>query len=160
MCHVMFSHSGVSDSATPWTVACQAPLSLGFSRQEYWSRLPWPPPGDLANAGIQPRSPTLQADCLPSVPLGKPKNIRMGSLSLLQGIFLTQKSNQGLLHCRRILYQLSCLGSPQNWFPVSKRLGTTAAKDPFRNKVRLTGLRNYSLTWVKKLDNRLQNIIK
>ena len=46
----------------PWTVALQAPLSMGFSRQEYWSGLPCSPPGDLPNPGIEPRSPTLQAD--------------------------------------------------------------------------------------------------
>ena len=48
--------------ATPWTVAHQAPPSMGFSRQEYWSGLPFPPPGDLPDPGIEPRSPTLQAD--------------------------------------------------------------------------------------------------
>ena len=53
-----------------------------------------------------PRSPTLQADSLPAVPPGKPKNTRVGSLSLLQQIFPTQESNLGLLHCRQILYQL------------------------------------------------------
>ena len=47
---------------TPWTVAYQAPSSMGFSRQEYWSGLPLPSPGDLPNPGIEPRSPTLQAD--------------------------------------------------------------------------------------------------
>jgi len=51
--------------ATPWTVVCQAPLSLGFSRQEYWSGLPFPSPGDLPNPGIEPGSPVLQADSLP-----------------------------------------------------------------------------------------------
>ena len=50
--------------ATPWTVACQAPLSMGFSRQEYWSGLPFPSPGDLPDPGIEPRSPVLQADSL------------------------------------------------------------------------------------------------
>ena len=50
---------------TPWTVAGQAPLSMGFSRQEYWSGLPLPFPGDLPNPGIKPRSPALQADSLP-----------------------------------------------------------------------------------------------
>ena len=64
------------------------------------------------NPGIEPRSPTLQADSLLSEPPGKPKNTRVGSLSLLQQIFLTQESNKGLLHCRRILYQLSYQGSP------------------------------------------------
>ena len=52
-------------SATPWTVAHQAPPSVGFSRQEYWSGLPFPSPGDLPNPGIEPRSPALQPDTLP-----------------------------------------------------------------------------------------------
>ena len=58
--------------ATLWTVAHQAPLSMGFSRQEYWSGLPFPFPGDLPNPGIEPRSPALQADALTSEPPGKP----------------------------------------------------------------------------------------
>ena len=58
---------------TPWTVAHQAPLSRGFSRQEYWSGLPFPSPGDLPDPGIKPRSPALQADALTSEPPGKPK---------------------------------------------------------------------------------------
>ena len=60
--------------ATPWTVACQAPLSIGLSRQEYYSGLPCPPPGDLPDSGIKPTSPVasaLQADSLPLVPPGK-----------------------------------------------------------------------------------------
>ena len=69
-------------------------------------------PLDRPNPGIEPRSPALQVDSLPSEPPGKPKNTGMGSLSLLQGIFPTQESNRGLLHCRRILYQLSYQGSP------------------------------------------------
>ena len=52
----------------PRTIAGQAPLSMGFSRQEYWSGLPLPPPGELPDPGIKPRSPALQADYLPSVP--------------------------------------------------------------------------------------------
>ena len=93
--------------ATPWTATRQAPLSMGFSRPEYWSGLPCPPPGDLPNPGIEPRSPALQADSLQSEPLGKPKNTGVGSLSLLQRIFPTQELNRGLLYCRQILYQLS-----------------------------------------------------
>ena len=50
--------------ATPWTVAYQAPPSMGFSRQEYWRGLPFPSPGDLTDPGIKPRSPALQADTL------------------------------------------------------------------------------------------------
>ena len=53
---------------TQWTVACQAPLSMEFSRQEYWSGLPFPSQGDLPDPGIKPRSPTMQADSLPSEP--------------------------------------------------------------------------------------------
>ena len=60
--------------ATPWTVAYQAPPSLGFSRQEYWSGLPLPSPGDLPDPGIEPGSPALQADSLPSEPPGKPNH--------------------------------------------------------------------------------------
>ena len=57
---LLFSCSVMSDSfATPWTVAHQTPLSMGFPRQEYWSGLPWPPPGDLPNPGIEPASPAL-----------------------------------------------------------------------------------------------------
>ena len=56
---------------TPWTVAYQAPPSMGFSRQEYWSGLPFPSPGDLPDPGIEPRSPTFQADALTSEPPGK-----------------------------------------------------------------------------------------
>ena len=59
-------------------------------------------------------SPALQADSLPAEPQGKPKNIEVGSLSLLQRIFPTQESNWGFLHCRWILYQLSYQGRPQN----------------------------------------------
>ena len=55
---------------TPWTVAHQAPPSMGFSRQEYWSGLLFPSPGDLPDPGIEPRSPTLQADTLTSEPPG------------------------------------------------------------------------------------------
>ena len=58
-----------------------------------------PPPGDLPNPGIESRSPALQVDSLPAELLGNPKDTRVGSLSLLQGIFLTQESNLGLLHC-------------------------------------------------------------
>ena len=56
----------MSDSATPWTVAYQVPPFMGFSRQEYWSGLPFPSPGDLPDPGIEPRSPALQADALTS----------------------------------------------------------------------------------------------
>ena len=57
---------------SPWTVALQDPLSMGFSRRECWSGLPFPSPGDIPNPGIEPRSPELQADALSSEPPGKP----------------------------------------------------------------------------------------
>ena len=88
---------------TPWTVARQSPLSMGFSRQEYWSGLPFPSPGDLSNPRIEPGSPALQADTLCSEPPGN----KVGCYFLLQGIFLTQQSNPGLLHYRQFLYSLS-----------------------------------------------------
>ena len=97
---------------TPWTVACQAPLLMGFSRQESWNGLPFPSPEDLPDPGIKPRSPALQADSSLSEALGKPMNTGVGSLFLLQRIFLTQESNPGFLHCGQILYQLSHKGSP------------------------------------------------
>ena len=110
--------------AIPWTVARQAPLSMGFSRQEYWNGLPFPSPGDIPNPGIKSRSPTLQADSLLTELWGKlfiflcapffwggGKNTGMGCHSLLQEIFLTQELNPGLLHCRQMLYRLSHQGS-------------------------------------------------
>ena len=66
------SATSVQLFVTPWTVAHQAPLSMGFSRQEYWSELPCRPQRDLPNPRIEPRSPTLQADSLPNEPPGKP----------------------------------------------------------------------------------------
>ena len=68
----VMSLSHVRLFATPWTVAHQAPPSMAFSRQEYWSGLPFPSPGDLPDPGVEPRSPTLQIDALTSVPPGKP----------------------------------------------------------------------------------------
>ena len=113
----------MSNSVIPWTIARQAPL-WGFSRQEYWSGLPCPPPGDLPNPGIEPRSPALQAGFLPSEPPGKPKNTGVGSHALRQGTFPTQGLNPGLLHCRRFLYHLRHQGSTRvlDWvaYPFSR----------------------------------------
>ena len=123
--------------ATPWIVAYQASPSMGFSRQEYWSGLPFPSPGDLPDPRIKPGSPALQAASLPTEPPSEAKwkslscvsdslqphglygpwnslgqNTGVGSLFLLQGIFPTQGSNPALPHCRWTLYQLSHKGSP------------------------------------------------
>ena len=84
---------------------------MGFSRQEYQSVFPFSSPEYPFDPGIRPRSPALQAVSLPSKPPRKPKNTGVGNLSLFQGIFRTQESNRGLLHCRWILYQLSHQGS-------------------------------------------------
>ena len=70
--HVLSRFSHVQIFATPWAVASQALPSMGFSRQEYWSGLPFPSPGNLPNPGIKSWSPTLQADSFPSEPPGKP----------------------------------------------------------------------------------------
>ena len=82
---VVLSRSVMSDSLwPPWTASPRLLCPWGLSRQEYWSGLQCPPPGDLPNPGIKPRSSTLQADSLLSEPPAKPKNTGMSSLSLLQ----------------------------------------------------------------------------
>ena len=121
--------------------------SVEFSRQEHWSGLPFPSPGDLPDPGIEPGSPVVHADSLLSQPSGNQseswsvmsdslpphglyspwdspgQTTGVGGLSLLQGIFPTQGSNPGLLHCRWFLYQMSHQGSPRilEWvaFPFS-----------------------------------------
>ena len=102
---------GCSSKAQPLLLTLEVGYLLSTAQLPLLCQ-PFPSPGDLPNPGIEPRSLTLQADSLPVEPQGKPKNTGVGSLSLLQGIFLTQELNWGLLHCRRILYQLSCQGSP------------------------------------------------
>ena len=73
----MLIRSFVSDSlATPWTVAHQAPLSMEFPKQEYWSGLPFPPPGHIPNPGVDPKSPALEADSLPLSYLGRATGFR------------------------------------------------------------------------------------
>ena len=80
-----------------------------------------PPSRGSSQPRDQTQVPTLQAYSLPTEPPGKPKNTGVGSLSLLLGIFLTQKSNRGLLHCRQILYQLSYQGSLQEYLINHKK---------------------------------------
>ena len=84
------SLSSVQLFGTPWTVAYQALPSIGFSRQEYWSGLSFPSPGDLPNPEIKPRFPALQADSLPSEPPGKPPDnkIQFSSAQLLNRVRL------------------------------------------------------------------------
>ena len=82
----MKSLSRVQLFATPWTLAYQTPQSMEFSRQEYWSGLPFPSPGDLPNPGIEPRSPALQADALLSEPPGKPDSSLGGLKSWVKSV--------------------------------------------------------------------------
>ena len=88
---------------TPWLTGSSV-HGIPQARILEWE---FPSPEDLPNPEIKPRSPAFQAGSLPSEPPGKPRNTDVGSLSLLQGICLTQESNRGVLHCRLILYQLS-----------------------------------------------------
>ena len=91
--------SVVSDSLRPHgLLAPQDPQSVGFSRQESWNGFPLPPPGDLPDPRIEPRSPALQADSLPAEPQRKPKNPGVGCHFLLQRLFPTQGSSPHLLH--------------------------------------------------------------
>ena len=99
---IIVTESHVQLFVTPRTIQF-----MEFSRPEYWSGWPLPSPGDLPNPGIKSRSLPLKVDSLPAESQGKSKNTEVGSLSLLQQIFPTKESNQGLLHSRQILYQLN-----------------------------------------------------
>ena len=92
----MESLSCVCLLATPWPVAHQAPLSMGFSRQEYWSRVPCPPPGDFPDPGTEPGSPALQADSLPSELPGKPP-AQMAATLLSDGMGVLPSDGMGVL---------------------------------------------------------------
>ena len=83
--------------ANPWAVDCQAPLSMVLSRQEYWSGLPCPPPGDLLKPGIESRSLALQGDSLPSKPPGKSKKTRWVAYPFSRGS--SQPRNQTGVSC-------------------------------------------------------------
>ena len=87
-------------------------------KKKHWSGLPCPSPGDLLNSGVEPRSPILQMDSLPSEQQGKHKNTWVVSLFFLLGNFPTQESNWGLLHCRLILFFFFSFFS-SDWFFTS-----------------------------------------
>ena len=111
LCRVVLC-SVVSNSLLPHGLQpTRLPCLRGLSRQEYWCGLPCPPPGESSNPRIEPRSPSLQGDSLPSESPEKLKNTRVGNLSLLQGNFPAQRLNWYPLHCRQILYHLSHQGS-------------------------------------------------
>ena len=100
VCICVLSHfSHVCLCVTLWTVACQAPLSVGFPRQEYWSGLPCPPPRDLPNPRIKPASPALQVNSLPAEPPGKPKLF----MNKLNHFAVYQELTQ---HCKPTILQL------------------------------------------------------
>ena len=114
----MATHSSVLAWRIPGTREPGGLLSMGSHRVgHYWSDLAAAAAAfPFSRGSFQPRdqtrSPALQADSLPTEPQRKPKNTGVGSLFLLQWIFLTQESNRGLLHCGQILYQLSYQGNP------------------------------------------------
>ena len=97
---------------TPRTITFHAPLSMGHLQARILEWVAFHSPGNHSNPGIEPRSPTLPENSLPSKPPWKPKNTGVGSLSILQGNFLTQELNRGLLNRRQILYQLSYQEDP------------------------------------------------
>ena len=138
---------------TPWIVASKSPLSMGFSRQEYWSGLTFPSPGDLPHPGIESGSPTLQADALPSEPQGKPIRLYLCSSiwPLLTNVLYSIEKNDflhswvhnehkftncsDLPHSRQILYHLSQL----------ENIGTQGMK--------ISWLRLYRKQWQSSLQN-------
>ena len=123
---------------------------MEFSRPEYWSGQPFPSTGDLPNPGIEPRSPALQADSLPAESPGKPKNTGVGSVSLLQQIFPIQESNWGLLHCRRILYQLSCQGRTLEYILSSHCLPCLVPCQKLNETAHFNSWRDFFFTFPEK----------
>ena len=126
--------------ATPWTVAYQVPPSIGFFRKGYWSGLPFPSPGDLADPGIKPRSSALQTDALPSEPPGRPRWPFSHRLKHLQRIWAAEDGgkreysytlSEGVNWCRN--YQKQQGGSlsakhPENTWPDNPRSGLRSRK--------------------------------
>ena len=110
---------------TPWTVAHQAPLSVGFSRQEYWSELPCSPPGDLPNLGIEPRSPTWQADSLSSEPPGRMK----------------EESEKASLKFN--------LKKPRSWHLITYIMANKRGKSGSSEKFYFLGLQNHCWWWLQ-----------
>ena len=107
------SHSVVSNSlGSLWTVACQAPLSIGFPRQEYWSGLPFSSPGDIPDPGIEPGSPALQADSLPS----QPSREKGGKKKKKGGTVCHKRKGT-----KEQLRSVECRVGKISWFPFLRR---------------------------------------
>ena len=134
------SLSRVQLFATPWTVAYQAPSSMGFFRQEYWSGLPFPSPGDLPNPGIEPRSPTLQADALLSEPPGKSENH-------LPGEHLFQKNK--LKWLKSISYNMDYIQDYLQLFATSQTTAHEAPLCPWNSSGKNTGVGCYCCSVTK-----------
>ena len=120
-CAWSFSH--IRLSATPWTIAAGLLCPWEFSRQEYWSSLPWPPPGDFPNPEIEPRSPTLQADSLPSQPPGKP--IHTHTHTCIDWCTYPLVPTQSYVQRKKIIPKIQC--------PLKKSSGLTV--DVFGNPI-------------------------
>ena len=116
------SLSHVRLSATPWTVAYQAPPAMGFSRQEYWSGVPFPSPGDLPDPGIKPGSPALQADALPSEPPGKPPKGRSRALLITKIHTCRDLHNRNEIHMLGFQKQIAN-GYLQQIFHIGRQFG-------------------------------------
>ena len=113
---------------TPWTVASQVPLSMDFSRQEYWNRLPFPSPEDHLDPGIEPRSPTLQADCLLFESRGKPWYPKLRNLALFyvwEDARVWKMQESGLPEIIPFLYIAAALGQYPVYFTSWAPLGLT-----------------------------------
>ena len=108
--------------ATPWTVAYQTPPSMGFSRQKYWSELPFPSPEDLPNPGIEPGSPALQTDTLPSEPPGKPfSSVPIQMLGKMTNICSHRKLKDAILDRELKVTLMMCYKGSRVFF-ISKML--------------------------------------
>ena len=120
--------------ATSWTVAYQAPPSIGFSRQEYWSGLPFPSPGDLPNPGMEPGSPALEADTLTSEPPGKCSNVKQCFLSFCESesvshsVMLDSLQSHGL-RSTRLLFSCNSLARILEWVAISFSGGSSQPRD-------------------------------
>ena len=113
---------------TPWTIACQSPLSMGFPRQEYWSRLPFPSPRDLSDPGIEPGSPALQADSLPTeLRLGESLKMRqfnpMSDSEIIASIYFFLSTTFSILILDLVLVAQLVKNLPAMWETSVQSLG-------------------------------------